>query len=154
VKTNNGDNSSDFDNPQDADNYYDWGDSPGCSFAECPNGRVFTDYLARLNLCTSTDGTTQLFAGFAGHCDWRLPTPAELQTILLAPFPCGSSPCIDSIFGPSGASGGSTDYYWSSTTVADNPGQAWVVDFRSGVVGNVGKFSDNFVRAVRGGSAD
>jgi hypothetical protein len=27
-------------------------------------------------------------AGVAFHCDWRLPTLDELQTILLAPPPC------------------------------------------------------------------
>ncbi len=43
-------------------------------------------------------------SGFAGHTDWRLPTFDELQAILLAPYPCGTSPCIDPIFGPTIAS--------------------------------------------------
>jgi hypothetical protein len=156
VKTNNGDNDPDFANPQDADNYYDWEADSGCLFAGCRNGRVFTDYLSRLNFCTSTDGNTQLFAGFAGHCDWRLPTPAELQTILSAPFPCGS-PCIDPIFGPIAWSGGATEgqpYYWSSTTVDGSPGQVWIVAFGDGSVHNITKGTTGYVRAVRGGSAE
>jgi hypothetical protein len=99
------------------------------------------------------DGITPMgvTGGFAGHCDWRLPTVVELQTILLAPEPCGTSPCIDSIFGPTAT--GSETNYWSSTAVTGHP-EAWVVDFGNGEVlfrfYNTGFSSP--VRAVRGGS--
>ena len=69
-----------------------------------PTGTAFTDFLYNLNGgpygCTSDYGYTHQDGGFAGHCDWRLPTIAELQTILLAPYPCGTSPRIDPIFWP------------------------------------------------------
>ena len=68
----------------DKDNGYAW--SVAVSDADGP---AFTDFLATLN------GTH-----FAGQCDWRLPTRAELQTILPGPYPC-ASPCIDTaLFGP------------------------------------------------------
>jgi hypothetical protein len=88
---------------------------------------------------------------FAGHTDWRLASVnqegevAELETILLEPYPCGTSPCIDPIFGPTAAS-----VYWSSTTYS-NPDGAWYVHFRSGGVVYVSKYIDDYVRAVRGG---
>jgi hypothetical protein len=46
---------------------------------------------------------------FSLNADWRLPTVAELQTILSEPFPCTTSPCIAPIFGPTIAN----DDYWS-----------------------------------------
>jgi len=53
---------------------------------------------------------------------------AELETILLAPFPCGTSPCINqTIFGPTAAS-----RYWSAITVEAVPFAAWIVDFDDG----------------------
>ena len=84
---------------------------------------------------------------FAFPCNWRLPTRAELQTILSEPFPCTTSPCIDPIFGPTAA-----NYYWTSTEDAVDPSFAWVVNFGSGQVGNALK-TDNVwsYRAVRGG---
>jgi len=84
--------------------------------------------------------------GFAGHCDWRLPTIQELQTILLAPFECGTSPCIDPIFGPTAA-----DFYWSATTLTSNPVNTWYVNFFNGIVTYNGKFQTFHVRAVRAG---
>ena len=70
------------------------GPSPGT----LADGDAFLTFLAGLNggatgvgNCTSEVGSTQS-GGFAGHCDWRLPTIVELQTILLAPFQCGTSP--------------------------------------------------------------
>jgi len=42
--------------------------------------------------------------------------------------------------------------YWSSSTGANFPVVAWVVNFDDGLVGFVGKNAGLFVRAVRGGS--
>ena len=139
-----------FPNPHDFDNRYTW--STGTGLAD---GQIVTEFLSRLNgsapalfgldPCVSADGTA-VTGGFAGHCDWRLPTIVELQTILLAPYPCGTSPCIDPIFGPTAAS-----FYWSATTFADFPVSAWLVYFANGDVGYAGKNLTLYVRAVRTG---
>jgi hypothetical protein len=42
--------------------------------------------------------------------------------------------------------------YWSSTTNANNPNNAWNVNFNNGNVNNDNKNNNNYVRAVRGGS--
>jgi len=133
-----------FADPHDVNNRYSWS-----SGGSDPDGTVFTDFLGELNNgCESADGIT-VTGGFAEHCDWRLPTIAELQTILLAPYPCGTSPCIDTtVFGPTVASG-----YWSSTIFVSNPSYAWGVCFGSGYVfDDGGKSSTDYIRAVRGGS--
>jgi hypothetical protein len=70
-----------------------------------------------------------------------------LESILLSPFPCGTSPCIDAIFGPT-----APNIYWSATTFAPGPTSAWGVDFFDGFVSSGFKTFINFVRAVRGGS--
>ncbi len=41
--------------------------------------------------------------------------------------------------------------YWSATTNADNPDNAWNVNFNNGNVNNDNKTNNNYVRAVRGG---
>ena len=127
------------------------------SSGTAPDGTAFTSFLATLNggagvgNCTSGDGSTQT-GGFNNHCDWRLPTIAELQTILdKSQGQCGggSGACIDPTFGPTAVSSGR---YWSSTTSASNPSNAWFVSFFGGFVSSDIK-ADNFsVRAVRGGS--
>jgi len=42
--------------------------------------------------------------------------------------------------------------YWSATTNANNPNNAWNVNFNNGNVNNNNKNNNNFVTAVRGGS--
>ena len=85
--------------------------------------------------------------GFAGHCDWRLPTIVELEGIVdMTASGCGSgSPCIDSIFGPT-----VTNFYWSATSKA-NLFFAWDVVSDTGFVNDNAKNSDGYVRAVRAG---
>jgi hypothetical protein len=117
----------------DKDNLYAWSAmSPYVS----ADGPVFTDFLSTLNT-----------ACFAGHCDWRLPTIEELQTILLEPFRCATDPCIDAIFGPAIDAN-----YWSSTTNVNVPNSVWDVGISYGVVNpSDGKVQQRAVRAVRGG---
>jgi len=87
------------------------------------NGTAYTNFLAKLNdssgsslwfSSAAAETGTQVSGCFDGHCDWRLPNAAELQTIqaeLQAHSPGGTHP----IFGL--ASGTGTVYY-SATIVA------------------------------------
>jgi len=133
-------------NPHDADNGYDW--TAGSS-AGPMSGTAFTDFLSRLNNCGTPKALGFATVGFAFHCDWRLPTRAELLTIVdTSQGFCGggSGACINPIFGPT--SGGTT---WSSTTIADSSFEAWAVAFSDGGLTDDNKLDNNQVRAVRGG---
>jgi hypothetical protein len=131
------------DDPHDVDNFYPWSVS-----SMAPDGPAFTNFLARLNACISTDGVTST-GGFAGHCDWRLPTIEELATTLDGTIPgCGTGPpCTPAIFGPT-----QPYFYFSSTTKPDFPRFAWIVNYFEGQVLFGGKVGLKYVRAVRGGS--
>ena len=139
--------------PHDADNTYAW--SAGGSSG--PNGSAFTGFLASLNDCPSSDGTT-LSGGFAGHCDWRLPSIVELAGIKDPSVPgCNTgSPCIDqTVFGPTTDSRSGAGY-WSATTStieAPSPYYAFYMWFGLGLGGvNIDlKDDDIYVRAVRSG---
>lgn len=118
----------------DKDNVYSWTAIP-FPMGTAADGTAYTSFLTTL-------------AGFAGQHDWRLPTVAELQTILSEPYPCTTSPCIDQgAFGPTVAG-----YYWSTTNLsATAPASAWIVDFGNGFVIFNEKDETLSVRAVRGG---
>ena len=87
-----------------------------------------------------------LSACFANHCDWRLPTIAELNTILETSAGCSSfsAPCIDPAFGPTAVS-----LYWSFSALAGAPVEAWGVYFNGGGSFNDLKTAALFARAVR-----
>ncbi len=130
----------------DVNNTYTW--STGDDLAD---GRAFTSFLATLNNGASTDGgvSTPITGCLAHHCDWRLPSIVELQGIVDLSAPgCSArtSPCIDPTFGPTQSS-----YYWSATTFADYPFNAWFVNFLNGTVGVARKTFFDYVRAVRSG---
>jgi hypothetical protein len=143
--------------PHDADNTYTWCVGPSAvtcmNPSDPPDGTAFTSFLASLNSCASSNGST-VTGGFAGHCDWRLPSIVELEGIVDLNAPgCSNrtSPCIDqTVFGPT-----SEGDYWSATTSAITaptfPG-AWDVNFFDGTVFNYPKFNGDYVRAVRTGS--
>jgi hypothetical protein len=129
----------------DEGNTYSW--STGSS--ENGNGTAFTTFLAGY-------GTGLNIAGFAGTYDWRLPTLAELQTIVNGfsctgpgmghTCSCGFVPCINLDFSPT-----QSNYYWSATTYQHVSTGAWVVGFELGDVGPAAKAETVYVRAVRGG---
>jgi hypothetical protein len=127
--------------PHDADNAYSWSRT-----GTGPNGTIFTDFLPALNGCVSANGMV-LTGGFAGHCDWRLPSIAELATITLAS--CDTSPCIAPIFGATQTDSG----YWSNTPNSTDRTFVWNVIFDEGLLAGAGITTEpSYVRAVRGGS--
>jgi hypothetical protein len=148
----------------DVNNRYEWSNTGSAA-----DGNAYTDFLVNLNAGS----------GFAGHTDWRLPVISELQSILVGAgvtfvstnvdpidpamgtnptgqaTSCAAAPCIDPDFaaigGPTGAA-----LYWSASSFATNPGDAWNAGFDNGGVSTSDFFFtktlDTFVRAVRAGS--
>lgn len=129
----------------DKDAEYSWSVGP----PHTADGTAFTAFVSGLN-----------GAGFAGAHDWRMPTFAELHTILLPePYPCSTAKCIAAAFDDDCTPGCdvtacscSDVYYWSATTVASLPVQAWHVAFDDDTLAlEAFKESPFKVRAVRGG---
>jgi hypothetical protein len=134
---------TDDDSVHDKDNTYTWS-----ATGTAPDGQAFVDFLGTLNACVEAGGypPADLSGGFAGHCDWRLPSIVELQTIVdTSVTGCGSgAPCIDPIFGPT------INYnYWTATSFGDNVAFAWFADFDVGQVEEGAKSGAFSVRAVR-----
>ena len=116
-----------------------------------PDGTMFTDFIAALDGGNYYDALTGVVVNFkpgscfANHCDWRVPTIAELTSILLAPYPCGTSPCIDPTFGATVPS-----LYWTSISVSGtSQPTAYFVFFDNGVVDRNNKLNTFVARAVR-----
>jgi hypothetical protein len=79
-----------------------------------------------------------------GYSDWRLPNRNELQSIVDY---SRYNPSIDTTYFSGTVV---AEIYWSSTTYAGNPSNAWYVNFYSGGVNDTSK-TGYYVRAVRGG---
>jgi hypothetical protein len=130
--------------PHDVDNDYTWcaGSGLTCNDAGAPlDGTIATDFLAKLN--GTSDGMC-----YQNHCDWRLPTLEELQSIALAPADCAAAPCVaDAVLLPM-----RPNYYWSSTSYLFNANIAWLVNFQDGMSSASYKPSKSYVRAVRSGT--
>jgi hypothetical protein len=134
----------------DKDTTYTWGqDTSPYSM----NGTMVTTFLAALNTGS----------GFAGHTDWRLPNRRELESIVNLE---NTSPAVSAAFNTNCGADSSgnagcmvtacsctvPDYYWSSSTDALSPQNAWIVYFGDGNIATPDKTHSYYVRAVRGGS--
>jgi hypothetical protein len=117
---------------QDDGNPYNWYQATGeVNSSYNPSGGSYKNVCGSLNL--------------GGYADWRLPTKKELIAIVdySIPYP---GPTIDPIFTNTQPSN-----YWSSTTLAGYPYNAWYVNFSYGYVGYSVKHNSMYVRCVRGG---
>ena len=86
-------------------------------------------------------------ACYFDRCDWRLPTSAELLSIVdptVVGCEAETTPCIDPVFGSTNLGG-----YWTATTYANNPTFVWQVHFGPGDEFIALPDTDAFVRAVR-----
>lgn len=84
-------------------------------------------------------------AGLCGHNDWRIPTPQELISIVNYSVPYYSSTMDTNYF-----SDKSVDIFWTVTTNAANPDQAWNIFFYNGQLDSQDQSYLNVVRLVRG----
>jgi len=138
IKTNKN-NVKDYTDPHDADNTCTWYDSSLADplYAGVPgDGTDTEDFIKALN-----------DALFGNLSDWRLPLVEELVT--LADFSIPSwGPTINRDFFP--ATQGS--WYYTSITQKNWPGNAWTINFLSGLAEWGTKASAQFIRAVRGAS--
>ena len=126
------------------------GGALGCAECGVGDGTCDVDPIPSGAITTAWDWLEQVnAASFAGHADWRLALPAELQSIIdLAQGFCvgGTAGCIDPVYGPTVAA-----YYWTSTTSGGAPEDAAVVNFSDGLVFDAGKPTALWMRAVRTG---
>jgi len=132
-------NTSVMDQPVVVDNVtgLSWqGCAAGLTGNACGPGTAATYAWANaLGYCTGLD--------WGGHQDWRLPDAKELHSIVNQRT---TRPAIDTTAFPATPS----DSFWSSSSQADKPGVAWVVDHNGGSVGTLGKvFVDAYLRCVR-----
>jgi len=109
----------------------------GFSFATaggaCVQDQVTGYYWDSVSASANTLAAAQALADAAnaaarcGHSDWRLPTPAELASLVDAGLPTGAR--IDPKLGTTAAVP-----FWTGTTYVVDPNGNWVVDFGSGAV--------------------
>jgi hypothetical protein len=117
------------------------GQSWNAATSHCDGAADFMDWAAALNAAMTANTNNHL-----GHNDWRLPSIAELESLVLS---SSSSPAIDTTAFPDTPS----NWYWTSTTFEPNPVDAWVVNFFNGNVYASQKTVTDHVRLVRSGQS-
>lgn len=87
------------------------------------NGIFESTYTEAVNYCSSLN-SKNVFNGFAGKKNWRLPEIDELQTLVHY----NKFPAIKSEIIPSSIDSSKCDNYWSNTPVLNDNNRAWVID--------------------------
>ena len=126
----------------------------GLVWDKCSRGQVW-DNTTPPGTCTGTASTHDWAAALAqataanaashrGQADWRLPNRTELESLVQIN---AVSPAIDGTYFPATPS----NWYWTSTTFAPNPANAWSVNFGVGDTNALDKTNTFHVRLVRSG---
>jgi hypothetical protein len=109
----------------------------GKSSASCDQGSAATfTWQEAVDYCESLT--------WAGYSDWRLPEIHELVSIVDY---TKDNPAIDETAFPATSS----DYFWSSSSLAGSSSSAWYVYFDYGSVNANNESSASYARCVRGG---
>jgi hypothetical protein len=122
-------------------------EATGLVWMGCIVGRTGTDcsgnpskfkWSDAVGFCNSAD--------WGGHMEWRLPDIWESLSIVDFGL---AGPAIDGVAFPATSC---TDYYWTSLTIPESDGSAWVLDYYNGGLNVENKGASKFIRCVRGGN--
>jgi hypothetical protein len=105
---------------------------------------------AALSMTWTTALATAESSAFSGFTDWRLPNFKELRSIVET---CGYEPAINQTIFPATPRPAFGSVFWTSSTYAPRPADAWIVVFGHGGGVATPKESRLFVRLVRGGQS-
>lgn len=118
-------------------------DNPNQVVYDTKTGLMWQDDAVGSQMDWSTAVTTCENLTLGGYSDWRLPNIRELNSITDRNR---ANPAISTNF-----TAASSDYYWSSTTMASNSSYAWLVLFNDGNDDRKNKIYNYYVRCVRAG---
>jgi hypothetical protein len=113
--------------------------------------RTFTsnkNWTEAKDYCEKELNNTNNNKGYAGHADWRLPNPAELNSILDRDR---YNPAIDRTVFPDSPPGSSDGWFWSSAPNRNSANDFWALRLSDGHIYFQPHDSSYFVRCVSGG---